>query len=65
MWAVQILANLFTQHLELGELVIYRGMLSDHVMGYLLWTVADLTPDIVLPAMYPYRIEALRSVVGA
>lgn len=68
MCAAQILANLFTQRLELGELVIYRGNALGPREGLSVvihTTVADLTPDIVLPAMHPSRIEALRSVVGA
>lgn len=68
MCAAQILANLFTQRLELGELVIYRGNALGPREGLSVvihTTVADLTPDIVLPAMHPSRVEALRTVVRA
>lgn len=68
MCAAQILANLYTQRLELGELVIYRGNalgLREGLSVVIHTTVADLTPDIVLPAMHPSRIEALRMVAEA
>lgn len=68
MGAAQTLANLFTQRLELGELVIYRGNALGPREGLSVvihTTVADLTPDIVLPAMHPSRIEALRMVAQA
>lgn len=66
MCAAQTLANLYTQRLELGELVIYRGNALGPREGLSVvihTTVADLTPDIVLPAMHPSRIEALRLAV--
>jgi hypothetical protein len=68
MCAAQILANLFTQRLELGELVIFRGNALGPREGLSVvihTTVADLTPDIVLPAMHPSRIAALRMVAEA
>lgn len=68
MCAAQILANLYAQRLELGELVIYRGNALGPREGLSVvihTTVADLTPDIVLPAMHPSRIGALRMVVEA
>lgn len=68
MCAAQTLANLFTRRLELGELVIYRGNALGPREGLSVvihTTVADLTPDIVLPAMHPSRIEALRMVAQA
>jgi hypothetical protein len=67
MCAAQILANLYAQRLELGELVIYRGNALGPREGLSVvvhTTVADLTPDIVLPAMHPSRIEALRMVAA-
>ena len=68
MCAAQILANLYTQRLELGELVIYRGNALGPREGLSVvvhTTVADLTPDIVLPAMHRSRIAALRMVEEA
>lgn len=63
MCAAQVLSNLLLQGLELGELVIYRG----NALGR--WTelevvvhatTRDLTADVVLPALHPSRLAALR-----
>jgi len=68
MCAAQVLANLFLQRLELGELVVYRGNALGPTSGLSVvihTTVADLTPDLVLPALHPSRVAALRVVVEA
>ena len=64
MCAAQVLATLLLHRLSVGELVVYRGnaLGSREQLGVLVHTtVADLMPDVVLPAMHPSRIEALRS----
>lgn len=68
MCAAQVLANLFLQRIELGELVVYRGNALGPRSGLSVvihTTVADLTPDLVLPAMHPSRLAALRVAVEA
>jgi len=68
MCAAQVLANLLLQRLELGELVVYRGNALGARSGLSVvihTTVADLTPDLVLPALHPSRVAALRAVVEA
>lgn len=68
MCAAQVLSNLFLQRIELGELVVYRGNALGPRSGLsavVHTTVADLTPDLVLPAMHPSRVAALRAVVEA
>lgn len=68
MCAAQVLVNLFLQQLEVGELVICRGNALGPRSGLSVVihaTVADLTPDLVLPAMHPSRVAALRAVVQA
>jgi hypothetical protein len=68
MCAAQVLSNLFLQRIELGELVVYRGNALGPPSGLSVvihTTVADLTPDLVLPAMHPSRVAALRAVVEA
>jgi len=62
--AVQVLSNLYVQRLELGELVIYRGnaLGGAEDLGVVVHTtVHDLTPDLVIPAMHPSRLAALRA----
>lgn len=68
MCAAQVLANLLLQRIELGELVVYRGNALGPRSGLSVvihTTVADLTPDVVLPALHPSRVAALRAVVEA
>lgn len=66
--AVQVLSNLYVQRLELGELVIYRGNSlgrADELAVVVHTTVRDLTHDIVIPAMHPSRLAALRAAATA
>jgi hypothetical protein len=61
--AAQLLANLLLHGGQLGELVVYEGNALGRreelgVVAHL--TLPDLTPDLVLPAMHPARIAALR-----
>jgi hypothetical protein len=66
--AVQVLSNVLLQRLDLGELVIYRGNAlgpRDRLSVVAHTTARDLTPDLVLPAMHPSRIAALRAACGS
>lgn len=68
MCAAQVLANLLLHRIELGELVVYRGNALGPRSGLSVvihTTVADLRPDLVLPALHPSRVAALRAVVEA
>lgn len=68
MCAAQVLSNLLLHRLELGELVVYRGNALGPTSGLSVvihTTVADFRPDLVLPALHPSRIAALRAVAEA
>jgi len=68
MCAAQVLSNLFLQRIELGEFVVYSGNALGPRSGLSVvihTTVADLPPALVLPAMHPSRVAALRAVVEA
>lgn len=65
--AAQVLANLCIGRLELGELVVYRGNALGRVedLGVVVHaTTRDQTPDVVLPALHPSRLHALRRAAG-
>jgi hypothetical protein len=62
--AAQVLANLILHGGTLGELVVYHGNAlgpSSGLQVIVHTTIADLTPDLVLPALHPSRIAALRA----
>lgn len=64
MCAAQLMANLFMHRLEVGELLVYRGNALGPASGLsvlLHATMRDLGPDLVLPALHPARIAALRA----
>jgi hypothetical protein len=64
MCAAQLMANLFIHRLEIGELLVYRGNALGPASGLsvlLHATMRDLSPDLVLPALHPARIAALRA----
>jgi hypothetical protein len=64
MCAAQLMANLFIHRLEVGELLVYRGNALGPASGLrvlLHATMRDLSPDLVLPALHPARIAALRT----
>lgn len=67
MCATQVLANVCMGQVDLGELLVYRGnALGRHEdLGVVVHaTTRNQTPDVVLPALHPSRLHALRRVVG-
>lgn len=66
--ATQLLANLCFGRLDLGELVVYRGnalgALED-LKVVMHATTRDQTPEVVLPALHPSRLHALREAVAS
>lgn len=66
--ATQLLANLCLGRLNLGELVVYRGNAlgaPEDLQVVMHATTRDQTPDVVLPALHPSRLHALRQAVGS
>jgi hypothetical protein len=64
MCAAQLMANLFIHRLDIGEVLVYRGNALGPASGLsvlLHATMRDLSPDLVLPALHPARIAALRA----
>lgn len=65
--AAQVLSNLLVHSGTLGELVVYQGNAlgpPDSLQVVVHTTVADLTPDLVLPALNPSRVAALRAAAA-
>lgn len=68
MCAVQVLANAFVGQIELGEVVVYSGNALEPWECLTVVVHAssrDLRPDVVLPALHPSRLEALRQATRA
>jgi len=66
--ATQMLANLCLGRLDLGELVIYRGNAlgaTENLQVVVHATSRDQTPDVVLPALHPSRLHALRQAAAS
>ncbi len=66
--ATQVLANLCLGRLDLGELVVYHGnALGTHenLQVVMHATTRDQTPDVVLPALHPSRLHALRQAAAS
>jgi hypothetical protein len=61
--ATQVLANAFVGQIELGEVVVYSGNALapwECLQVVVHASSRDLRPDVVLPALHPSRLEALR-----
>lgn len=68
MCSAQLLANLCVQQAEVGELVVYQGNALGPRSGLSVVfhaTLADLAPDLVLPALHSSRLSALRDAVAS
>lgn len=66
--ATQVLSNVFLGQYDLGELVVYAGNALGSTEGLRVVVHAgarDQRPDLVLPALHPSRVEALRQVQRA
>ena len=68
MCATQLLANLCLGRLDLGELIVYRGNAlgaPENLEVVMHATTRDQTPDVVLPALHPSRLHALRQAAAS
>jgi hypothetical protein len=66
--ATQVLSNVFLGQYDLGELVVYAGNSLGPIQALRVVVHAgarDQRPDLVLPALHPSRVEALRQVQRA